>query len=63
MKLVESFIQNLEVYLGVRRTEISLADMWRDSRPDSAEGIELSEYLETVCLARRTFYIGNTDNF
>lgn len=50
MKLVDSFVQDLESFLGVQRTKVSLADMWRHSRPDSAEGIELSEYLETVGL-------------
>ena len=50
MKLVDSFVQDLESFLGVQRTKISLAAMWRPSRPDSAKGIELSEYLETVGL-------------
>lgn len=53
MKLIDSFVQDLENFLGVPRTKVSLADMWRHSCPDSAKGVELSEYLEAVGLKRK----------
>lgn len=48
MQLMTSFIEDLERYLGVKTTDISLASMWRDSAPESVRGVELSDYLETV---------------
>ncbi len=47
-RLIESFIENLESLLGIKRTEISLADMWRESKPDLVEETDLAEYLKTV---------------
>jgi hypothetical protein len=48
MKLIDSFVEDLEGFLGVKKISISLAEMWRNNCPDSAKGIELSEYVETV---------------
>ncbi|TGO51362.1 hypothetical protein BOTNAR_0359g00120 [Botryotinia narcissicola] len=48
MDFIDSFVRDLEGFLGVRKTEISLAEMWRNSSPKSAENIELSDYLETA---------------
>ncbi|TGO08218.1 hypothetical protein BTUL_0220g00080 [Botrytis tulipae] len=48
MDLIDSFVRDLEVFFGVRKIEISLAEMWRDDFPKSAENIELSDYLETA---------------
>lgn len=48
MRLIESFVRDMENFLGVKRTEISLSQMWEETRPDLAEGIDLPEYLKTV---------------
>ncbi|KAF7887327.1 hypothetical protein EAF00_009621 [Botryotinia globosa] len=48
MDLIDSFVRDLEGFLGVRKIEVSLAEMWRDDFPKSAENIELSDYLETA---------------
>ncbi|KAI0111137.1 putative glutamyl-tRNA amidotransferase subunit A [Nemania sp. FL0031] len=33
----ESFITRIENFLGVKRTEISIADMWKETRPEGAD--------------------------
>ncbi|KAI1122276.1 amidase signature domain-containing protein [Nemania abortiva] len=43
--IVESFILILENFLGVRKTEFSLAGRWADSPPPEAEGKTLAEYM------------------
>jgi len=49
MRLIDSFVEDLEEFLGVKRTPISLADLWRESRPGFVkEKDDLSEYLRTV---------------
>lgn len=48
MTLIESFVQDMEKFLGVKRTEVSLAQLWQKTRPNSAAGIDLPEYLKTV---------------
>ena len=52
-KLVDSFVQDLERLLGVKRTKVCLAEMWRDTAPDSVRGIELPDYLKTVSFSDR----------
>jgi len=72
MKLIDSFVEDLEGFLGVQRTNISLADMWRRSCPDSTKGIELSNYLATAatlpyykdaCGLLKTFVDGYKEKF
>jgi hypothetical protein len=54
MHLINSFVEDMENFLGVKWTSISLADMWRESHPKSVQEKELSEYLRTVSLDYRT---------
>lgn len=55
-ELIDSFVQDLEQHLGVERTVISLADMWRKTAPESAKEIELRDYMTTVSFCRRSPY-------
>lgn len=48
MRVIDSFVGDLESFLGTKRTVISLADMWRDSCPVSAKEKNLADYLKTV---------------
>ncbi|KAF7922520.1 uncharacterized protein EAE98_008046 [Botrytis deweyae] len=48
MDFMDSFVRDLEGLLGVSKPEISLAEMWRNSPPQSDANIELSDYLETA---------------
>jgi hypothetical protein len=50
MHLINSFVEDMEGFLGVKRTLISLADMWRESGPEVVQEKEISEYLRTVSL-------------
>ncbi|KAJ8133575.1 hypothetical protein O1611_g61 [Lasiodiplodia mahajangana] len=47
-RIVESFVSILEDFLGVRKTEFSLADRWADSPPPEAQGKTLAKYLNRV---------------
>lgn len=46
-KLVEQFVQNLETYLDIRRTEVNIARLWEAQPPSdsSAASIPLQQYL------------------
>ncbi|GAP85663.2 putative amidase 1 [Rosellinia necatrix] len=46
--IVESFISILENFLGVKKTEFSLADRWDNSPPPEAAGKPLAEYMNRV---------------
>lgn len=48
MKLIDSFVEDLEHVLGTKRTPISLAELWQKSPPDSVVDKDLSEYLKTA---------------
>ncbi|KAF7883605.1 uncharacterized protein EAF02_005525 [Botrytis sinoallii] len=48
MDFIDSFVRDLEGLHGVSKPEISLAEMWRNSSPQSDANIELSDYLETA---------------
>ncbi|KAJ2977834.1 hypothetical protein NUW58_g7686 [Xylaria curta] len=47
-EIMGSFTSILENFLGVRRTEFSLADRWTESPPPEAEGKALQEYMNRV---------------
>jgi hypothetical protein len=47
-ELTEEFVRALEKSLGIKRTTISLADMWHRSPPHEAQGLELQEYMDEV---------------
>lgn len=46
--LITKFVEGLESALGVKRTEISLADLWKKDLPDGPEHSDISEYLHLV---------------
>lgn len=52
-KLVEQFVQNLENHLDVSRTEVNLAQLWKDQPPSdsSAASVPLQQYLKKASLA------------
>ncbi|KAK7408490.1 hypothetical protein QQX98_009357 [Neonectria punicea] len=51
MKFIDSFVEDLEDMLGTKRSIISLAELWRESSPESVTEKDLSEYLKTAsCL-------------
>lgn len=67
---MESFISTLENFLGVKKTDFSLADRWTESPPPEAEGRTLAEYMIRVeciggrehagCIANLSFRPGTT---
>jgi hypothetical protein len=46
--VIESFIRDLEVELGVKRTEVSVAEEWKKSRPVDVKEDGVAEYLKEV---------------
>lgn len=52
--LYENFLQKLEAYLGVKRIEVNLAQLWADKPPSDsdAEGLKLQEYMKKVSFRR-----------
>ena len=55
--LIESFIQDLEKLLGIERTELSLAEMWRNTAPEPINDINLPVYLESVSQSSRAVLV------
>jgi hypothetical protein len=51
MKIIDAFVSDLEAFLGVKRTPISLAEEWRKTGAETPETADLSKYLETVRLS------------
>lgn len=47
----EEFLQILEGTLGVKRTEVRLAEEWTRTAPEDVRDIPISEYLKNVCAA------------
>lgn len=52
--LIEKFVRGLEGSLGVSRTEISLAELWKQNLPGGSEHSDIVEYLHLV---RRNAFI------
>jgi hypothetical protein len=48
--MTEEFISILEDFLGVKRTQFSIAGKWAQCPPKEAKGKPLLEYLEKVML-------------
>lgn len=46
--LIDKFVNTLETYLDVKKTEFSLAGRWQKYTPKEAEGQSLAEYTEKV---------------
>jgi hypothetical protein len=44
----ELFVQALEASMGVKRTEVSLSEMWSNTGPEDLREIPLAEYLALV---------------
>ena len=49
MRLIDSFVSNLEVVLGVKKTLFSLKNAWAADPPTGADS-DMAEYLATVRL-------------
>ena len=47
-EVIDSFVKDLENELGIARTEISLAEEWKKSRPASVQESDVNEYLKEV---------------
>jgi hypothetical protein len=45
-EVIETFVRDLEAELGVMRTEVSLAEEWKKSRPVDVEEEDVAEYLK-----------------
>ncbi|KAI0198309.1 amidase signature domain-containing protein [Astrocystis sublimbata] len=45
-KLIERFISDLESYLGVNATHMSIADRWKECPPDEASGKTIQEFID-----------------
>lgn len=48
-RLIDKFVAGLESALGVTRTHISLAQLWKQDCPDGPRHADIEKYLETVC--------------
>lgn len=48
ISLIGRFVKGLELSLGVSRTEISLAELWKQDLPDDPEDSDIVEYLHLV---------------
>ena len=48
MKIIESFVENLEAVLGIKRTEISIQDKWSQCPPEGVNERDMTVYLEKV---------------
>lgn len=53
--LVDRFVSDLEAYLDVKATKMSIADRWRQCPPEEADGKTIQEYLDKV-LSLTTLY-------
>lgn len=54
--MIESFVSILENFLQVKRTELSLIELWNEQTPAAANGMPLKEYLANVRPTSLVFY-------
>ncbi|PVH72140.1 amidase [Cadophora sp. DSE1049] len=47
-RLIDKFVAGLESALRVKRTDISLAELWKKDIPDGSEHSDIAEYLKTA---------------
>ena len=47
-ELVEGFVADFESTHGVKRTEISIQDLWKEKTPKEADSSNVKEYLKNV---------------
>ncbi|KAI8715835.1 hypothetical protein NCS52_01092100 [Fusarium sp. LHS14.1] len=59
--LVDRFVGDLEAYLGIKATKMSIAERWRQCPPDEADGKTIEEFLEKV--AYNPFYYDGYHEF
>ncbi|KAI9733664.1 MAG: hypothetical protein M1834_003266 [Cirrosporium novae-zelandiae] len=64
MKLIDSFVNDLESYLGTDAVKVSIASLWDKSPPSEAQGQPVRDYLQDVVIHTyyRDFY-HSTDDF
>lgn len=48
LRIVDAFVKDLEVSLGVQSQEISFETLWNETPPTEAGGQNLSEYMKNV---------------
>lgn len=48
--LVDRFVGDLEAYLGIKATRMSIADRWLQCPPEEANGKTIEEFLDKVLL-------------
>lgn len=49
-RLIDKLVSGMESALQVKRTHISLAELWKRDCPDGTEHRNIADYLDTVCL-------------
>lgn len=54
-RLVDVFVKDLELALGVKRTILSLAKEWEASAPEDIAKQGLQEYMQNVCTSLPTY--------
>ena len=62
--MVKSFVSDLEKFLNVQKTEISISALWNQKSPSKADGQSVREFLEKVAV--ETYYhdfYHSTDGF
>jgi hypothetical protein len=47
--LIDKLVESLESALQVTRTKISLAELWKEQRPDGPNNADIAKYLKLVC--------------
>jgi hypothetical protein len=53
-RVVDEFVIALESFLGVKKTEFSLNNLWKSSRPEGLEEDTINELLGTVSYHLKT---------
>lgn len=48
LEIIDSFVADLELSLGVKQKRISFESLWKDSPPVEAGGQDLGEYMRDV---------------
>jgi hypothetical protein len=51
--MTELFVRELENFIGVKRTEISISGRWDECPPVEANGRSMAEYLDKVFILTR----------
>ena len=54
MRCIDSFVSDLESFLGIKASRISIAERWEHTKPEDANGQSVQEYLRDAIV--QTFY-------